>query len=56
MKERILLLLQGIGIGLFGGVCILYLGFEGIGVFFLVAGVGIALTAIFGGASKSVNK
>lgn len=56
MKERALVLLQGIAIGLFGGFCILYLGFKGIGLFFFVVGVGIALTAILGSASDSVDE
>lgn len=56
MKERVVVMIQGMGIALFGGFCILYLGFKEIGMFFFVVGVGITLTAIFGTTPKSMDE
>ena len=56
MKERVLVLIQGIVIGMFGVLCIFQLGFNGIGIFFSVVGMWIGLVAIFGTSSNSADE
>ena len=56
MKTRIGILIQGILIGIFGIFCMVNLAMKGIGMFFVIFGLGIALTAVFGRDSDSVDK
>jgi len=56
MKERIWVFIQGIAIGLFGGFCFLHLGYKGIGAFFCIVGIGIAVTGIFGSIPNSIDE